>query len=99
LNSLPSVVLKSIIRISRVDGKYKLNARISNPTSTVAFGIWVQLTNSRTKERILPSIISDNYFTLFPGESRDIQAEFDESLLKAGEKPVLQIEPYNNFKK
>jgi hypothetical protein len=36
---------------------------------------------------------------LFPGESRVIQAEFDENLLKAGEKPVLQVEPYNNFKK
>jgi len=99
LNTLPSVALKSTIRTSGVDGKYKINARISNPTTTVAFGTWVQLINSNTKERILPIIISDNYFTLFPGESRDIQAEFDETLLKEGEKPVLQIEPYNNFKK
>jgi len=99
LNTLPRVNLKSSVKISYVAGRCRIKGTITNPTSTVAFGTWVQLTNSSTKERILPAIVSDNYFTLFPGESRDIQLEFDQNLLKAGEKPVLQVEPYNNFKK
>lgn len=99
LNTLKAVNLTSSVKVSKVGGKYLLTANITNPTSTVAFGTWVQLMNSATKERILPALLSDNYFTLFPGESRNIQAECDENLLKAGEKPVLQVEPYNNFKK
>ncbi|MDP4240575.1 MAG: discoidin domain-containing protein, partial [Bacteroidota bacterium] len=99
LNSLPAVNLKSSVKISRVAGKYKIDAKINNPTATVAFGIWVQLINSGTRERILPALVNDNYFTLFPGEKKDFQAEFDENLLKEGEVPALQIEPYNNLKK
>ncbi|MGB4414644.1 MAG: discoidin domain-containing protein [Paludibacter sp.] len=99
LNSLPKVNLKSSTKISMVDGKCKMNTKIINPSSTIAFAIWLQITNSKTKERILPAILSDNYFTLMPGESKEIQAEFDANLLKIGESPVLEIEPYNNFKK
>ncbi|MDD4969111.1 MAG: discoidin domain-containing protein [Paludibacter sp.] len=99
LNGLSIVNLKSSVKTTKVEGKYKMQIKITNPTNVVAFATWVQLTNSVTKERILPAILSDNYFTLFPGESKEIQAEFDGSLLKQGEMPVLQIEPYNNFKK
>jgi hypothetical protein len=99
LNALPFVNLKSSIKISKVDGKYRMNIKITNPTNVVAFATWLQLINSKTKERILPAIISDNYFTLFPGEAKVVQAEFDENLLKQGEMPILQVEPYNNFKK
>lgn len=99
LNSLPRVNLKSSVKISKADGIYHINSRITNPSASIAFAVWVQLINSGTKERILPSLISDNYFTLLPGEAKEIQAEFDESLLKQGETPVLQIEPYNNFNK
>lgn len=99
LNSLPPVQLKSSVKILKENGTYKVNAKITNSSATVAFATWVQLTNFKTKERILPALMSDNYFTLLPGESKDIQAEFDENLLKTGETPVLQIEPYNNFKK
>jgi len=99
LNSLPPVQLKSSVKISMVDETCKVNAKITNSSATVAFATWVQLINSNTKERILPAFMNDNYFTLLPGESKDIQAEFDENLLKSGEIPVLQIEPYNNFKK
>jgi len=44
---------------------------------------------------ILPAIVSDSYFTLLKGESKEITVEFDETLLKNGEKPVIKAVPYN----
>lgn len=98
LNSLPRVNLKVSSKTEKRDGKYFVTAKITNPASSpaVAFAVWVQLRNSRTNERILPAIMSDNYFTLLKGENKEIRIEFDEKLLKAGEKPVLTVEPYNN---
>ena len=75
--------------------------KVTNPavSKAVVFAVWIQTLNSKTKERILPAIMSDNYFTLLKGETKEVQIEFDETLLKAGEKPILLVEPYNNFKK
>jgi len=98
LNSLPKINLKTASKLTKKDGKYFMDVKISNPSSSpaVAFAVWVQLHNSKTKERILPAIMNENYFTLLKGESKDILVEFDESLLKAGEEPVLTVTPYNN---
>lgn len=101
LNSLPKVKLEVTSKTTKRDGKCFINARITNPKSSnaVAFAIWVQTLNSSTKERILPAIMSDNYFSLLKGESKDIQIEFDETLLKKGESPLLKVEQYNSAQK
>ncbi|MBQ8565409.1 MAG: hypothetical protein IJ442_06225 [Bacteroidaceae bacterium] len=44
--------------------------------------------------RILPAIMSDNYFTLMPGEKRCITIEFDEKLLQDDTYELI-VEPYN----
>jgi hypothetical protein len=101
LNTLPKVNLKTTSQVTKRDGKYLVQAKITNPASSpaVAFAVWVQAVNSKTKERILPAVMSENYFMLLKGESKDVEIEFDESLLKPGETPELSVEPYNNFKK
>jgi len=40
--------------------------------------------------------MSDNYFTLLKGETREIRIEFDAALLKDGAQAILTVEPYNN---
>ena len=70
------------------EGKYALT--LSNTSSTVAFANRVRLVNSRTGERILPAIFSDNYVTLFPGESRTLTVEADASLLEGGFKVLVK---------
>ncbi len=98
LNSLPKTNLDVTSKIIKHDGKCFVNARITNPASSkaVAFAIRVQALNSKTQERILPALMSDNYFTLLQGETKEMQIEFDESLLKKGENLVLSVQPYNN---
>jgi len=101
LSSLPEVNLKTSSEVIKRAGKCFINAKITNPASSpaVAFSVWVQALNSKTNERILPAIMSDNYFTLLKGETKEVQIEFDETLLKRGENAVLLVEPYNNFGK
>jgi hypothetical protein len=50
----------------------QMKVRVSNNSSTVAFGNRLRLVNSKSGERVLPAPMSDNYFTLMPNESRDI---------------------------
>jgi hypothetical protein len=99
LNTLAPVQLKAETKTIKQGGNCILKSIIKNPSKTAAFAVWIQLRNSRTKERILPAVISDSYFTLLPGEEKEITAEFEATLLKEGEKAILEVEPYNNFKK
>ena len=94
LNELPKTKVKTSEKITKRNGKYYATIKVSSP-SALAFGIRVQAVNSITGEQILPAIMSDNYFTLFKGESREVQIEFDESLLKKGETLSIKAEAYN----
>ena len=98
LNRLPKVKLKVSSKSIRQGDKQLLMAKITNPASSpaVAFANWVQVRNSKTGERILPVIMSDNYFTLLKGETREIRIEFDAAFLKDGAQAILTVEPYNN---
>jgi len=47
--------------------------RIVNRGKTVSFGNRLRLVDAATNERILPLMISDNYFTLMPGEEKFVR--------------------------
>lgn len=98
LNRLQPVKVKISSRIHIADdGKATVTAEISLPRSAanVAFATHVQLTRNNDGERILPAIMSDNYFTLLPGEKKNITIEFDSSLLQDSGY-TLTATPYNN---
>lgn len=99
INGLAPVKLKVTSTSTRANGKYYIRAKISNPAASpvIAFGIRVQAVNAATREQILPAITNDNYFSLLPGESKDITFEFDAALL-GNDKVELLADPYNNRK-
>lgn len=101
LVDMPKVKLDVSSKVTKRDGRCFVNAKITNPKSSnaVAFAVWVQALNSKTDERILPAVMSDNYFSLLKGESKEIQIEFDESLLNKGQVPILKVDQYNSFNK
>ncbi|MET0636902.1 MAG: discoidin domain-containing protein [Chitinophagaceae bacterium] len=98
LNSLPEVKLKVGTRITPLNGKHYITATITNPVSSpaIAFAIRVQAVKSKTGEQILPAVMSDNYFTLLKGESKEVRIEFESSLL-GGDQIKLLVEPYNGI--
>ena len=58
--------------------------------AATAFALRLRLVNERTGERILPSLFSDNYLTLFPGESRTITVTADAALFDGGFRVLLK---------
>lgn len=97
LNNLPAVNLKTTYTVQEKDGKMYLAATISNPPSSksIAFGIRAQAVRAGNGEQILPSIMSDNYFSLMPGEQKSLRIEFKAADL-GNDKAILKVEPYNN---
>ena len=94
LSSMPKAKLKVDSKIKKQGEKSIITANIKNTGSTVAFAVHVQAKRAGDGERILPAIMNDNYFTLFQGESKRIEFEFDTELLQRGNYK-LEVKPYN----
>jgi hypothetical protein len=76
LNSLGQVNLKGKLSATKLSDKLvTFTFSVTNPTKIIAVSIKLNVRDSRTGKRILPSYISDGYFTLLPGESRIISAD------------------------
>lgn len=96
LNDLQPVKVKTSSRITRKEGRATITATLSLPKSApnVAFAVHVQALRASDGERLLPAVMSDNYFTLVPGETRKVTIEFDEVLLRGGDYRLV-VTPYN----
>lgn len=94
LNTLPQAHLKVSSNLIHREDKSIIKATIKNTGNSVAFAVHVQAVRVDNGERILPAMMNDNYFTLMKGESKDIEIEFDSSLLNDGKYKLL-VEPYN----
>ncbi len=94
LNSLPGAELDAEA-VYEADGKEnRITASLANPSSNVAFSVRLKLLRAESSKRVLPAFYDDNYFTIFPGEARDIAVRFDAKYLD-GEDPKLMVEGYN----
>jgi hypothetical protein len=71
LNSLPKVKLDEKVRAR----KGTVEVRVKNSSSTPAIGVRLTLSDPKTGKHILPVYYEDNYFSLLPGESREIKIE------------------------
>ncbi len=71
LNDLSEVKLKTVTTMA--DGKNG-SVRVSNTGNETAFFIRLKITDMKN-ETVLPSYFSDNYFTLMPGDEKEIIIE------------------------
>lgn len=96
LNQLPKADLKVTSKLVKKDNTARILATITQPQSakSAAFAVHVQAVRSNDGERLLPAIMNENYFTLMPGESKQVTISFDEALLKGGNYKLL-VTPYN----
>jgi len=75
--------------------EYKENiALITNPTNETAFFIRLKVLDQKSGELALPVFMSDNYFSLFPGEKKEITID-SELLPDAYESIRLEAEGFN----
>lgn len=75
LNELEKVVIN--VDIKKSDKDHSL-MEISNPTGETAFFIRLKIMNAKN-ELVLPSFLTDNYFTLLPGDKKQVGLDLTQS--------------------
>lgn len=96
LNSLPVPKLEFKANSTTTKGKYQVT--ISNKGKSIAFMVALKLVGRESKQEILPSLWSENYISLLPGESKTVQVEIDRSDLM-DEVPALESTTYGKLQK
>jgi exo-1,4-beta-D-glucosaminidase len=94
LNSLPQVSLSVHASKTTAGGEDKITVTAKNPSSSIAFMAHLRLTRGPGGEDVVPIFWSDNYFSLLPGEERQVTATYDSSALD-GKAAVLAVDGYN----
>lgn len=94
LRSLPRVQLQSHVRSAKEPGGWVLAVELRNATKTPALMVRLKPVRSKSGDRILPALFSDNYVSLLPGESRSIRIELREADCR-GETPAVSVEGMN----
>lgn len=93
LNGLPPVTLNVSAKSARSGKEYATHVTVENPSRSLAFFVHLKVNDAKTGEEILPVIWDDNYFSLLPGEKRQITATY--AALPNGAKPVLDVGGWN----
>ncbi len=94
LEKLPGVNLD--VNITSIEkGKKRIyRIRLANASNALAFFVNPSIRSGKEGDEVLPSYWSDNYFSILPGESKDVTVEFEDAFLK-GEEPYLKVEGWN----
>lgn len=92
INKLPKAGLKVTASERTVDGKILIHARVDNPSSSLAFFTQLKLQDGRGNN-IAPAYYSDNFFSLLPGESKQVTIEV--STTNHPKKLILATDAFN----
>jgi exo-1,4-beta-D-glucosaminidase len=91
LQTLPEVNLDVT---SKMEDEKTFHIKVSNPTKILALAVNIRLIKGEGGKELIPVLYEDNYFTLLPGESREITATYLGENLKR-ENPVVRIDGWN----
>ncbi|HMA38947.1 MAG TPA: hypothetical protein VKP10_02655 [Gemmatimonadales bacterium] len=76
LDSLPRAAVSGRVRFTREGPEEVAHVTLSNPGSTLAFFLRLQVVNAKSGEELLPVLWEDNYLSLLPGETREVTARY-----------------------
>ncbi len=94
LARLPKVRLDVTSRTERKAGDVVTHVSVKNIEKTLAFFIRLKLSKGPGGEEILPVLWEDNYFSVMPGEQREITATYSARALGAS-KPSVAVSGWN----
>ena len=81
LMHLPQVRLNTDYIIKTEKSEFEANVTVENVSNNLAFLVNLAAWNTETEEEILPGYWEDNYFSLLPGEKREIKGRFPKKYL------------------
>jgi exo-1,4-beta-D-glucosaminidase len=90
LQQLPQAQLKAAVAFEV--GRARVT--LENPSQTLAFFVHLAVRKGSGGEEVLPVLWDDNYVTLLPGETREIDARYAPKDLGAA-KPAVSVEGWN----
>ena len=94
LSQLPAVSVKVSSRSEKSGDESTTHVTVENPSKTLAFFIRLKVSKGEKGEEILPVIWEDNYFSLLPGEKREVSASYRSSALGTA-KPTVEVSGWN----
>ena len=94
LNTLPQTKVEVTASKEAQGDRQGLRVSIRNPAKSIAFMVHLRLTKGKGGEDVTPIFWSDNYFSLLPGESKDVTATYGADDL-GGKEPILEVDGYN----
>jgi len=94
LNQLPRVRLEARQQQESSGGQSRIHVEVRNPGPAVAFMVKLRLTRGTNGDDVLPIFWDDNYFSLLPGERRQISGTF-ETADAEGKEPTLEVSGWN----
>ena len=94
LATLPEVKL-DVTSSSKADAaKNTTRVTVKNLDNSIAFMVHLRATRNKGGTDITPILWEDNYFSLLPGEQREVTATYPASAL-GGDSAVLEVEGFN----
>ena len=94
LATLPEVKL-DVTSSSKTDGtKNTTRVTVKNLDNSIAFMVHLRATRNKGGTDITPILWEDNYFSLLPGEQREVTASYSAAAL-GGDSAVLEVEGFN----
>jgi exo-1,4-beta-D-glucosaminidase len=98
LNSLPQVKLvtsaSTTATIKTEPGHRLIHITLKNPSKSVAFMVYLRMTKGKNGDDLVPVFWGDNYFSLLPGETRELDASYSTAAL-GGNEAVLEVDGFN----
>jgi hypothetical protein len=94
LNSLTQVKLDAHAGVYGLGEKILIKLNVKNTSNAVAFMVHARLTQGPNRDDLVPVFWSDNYFSLLPGEEKNISATYDSADLEH-QGSSLFIDGYN----
>ena len=94
LNELPRVTLKASWRVEEVSGQMVGRAVLENETRHPAFLVHLAVTKGQRGPEVWPAYWDENYFTVPPGERREVRVRFASEDLH-GAVPGLSVDGWN----
>jgi exo-1,4-beta-D-glucosaminidase len=91
LNTMAPVQLELSVHQSTTESGTKVAIRLHNPSEHIAFFERATVSATEKSDEILPIRYDDNYITVYPGET----AEIDATLSKSAEPRWVRLEGYN----
>jgi hypothetical protein len=92
LESLPKATLTGTLE--RAPGISQMVVSVENPSSSVVLAVKLTLRRGKSRQRVLPAYVSDNYFSLLPGEHSFFRIDCDPADLQ-GEPPLVSLDGWN----